>query len=255
MVLIILILVFGAGNHNKDDADSNYTTIKVLIYSGYNTDGNSVDQMEDCLELANQEHMVPGVKFAYNTSDYIDNQTLQGYDVVVMGGSSEGYQYIDNDDINLKNLKSFVQSGKGFVGICAGAYSAAAYTYQWYDGWGLAPDITDLPYEAEGNLTIEAAPDGAGMMNVTQRTISHINGPAMYTSGSNVTTFATYGNDNTDYPGYAAIMGEEYGKGHVLLSGVHPELSPQQADLFINFIMWAYNGTYINETTNTTGNT
>lgn len=248
-ILISVILIFGGGS-NEDE--TNYAVVKVLIYSGYNTDSNSITQMEDSIDQANNAHLVPGVKFTYNTSDVIDNKTLQGYDVVIMGGSSNGFQYIDNDDIDVDDLEDFVESGKGFVGICAGAYSAASYTYEWYEGWGLAPDILNLPYVSEGNLTIQSTTEGEGIMNVTDRTISHVNGPAMYTSSSDVVTFATYGSTNADYPGYAAIMGERYGEGHVLLSGVHPELAPQQVDLFINFIMWAYNGTYINETNNTT---
>ena len=251
-LLIILNLALGDGNLGVGN-QTNYHYIKVLIYSGSgysgSTSDNCVYQIESILNQANSQNFITGVRFAYNTSDVINNNTLSGYDVVIMPGSSEGYDYIDNDEINVTDLKNFVASGKGFVGICAGAYSGAQYTENWYYGWGLAPDVVNEPYLEVGNVTIDPTSAG-GVLDYKGGNISHINGPAMSTSGE-VVTFATY-SGNSSYEGYAAIIGDRYGDGRTVLSGVHPELTPQNPEMLINLILWAYNGTYENNTNNST---
>lgn len=249
VVLIAVNLILGEEGGVGDNI-TNYKTVNVLVYGGSGTSENCVNQIENCLDESNSQNMINGVKFKYKTSKEIDNNTLAGYDVVIMPGSSEGYDYIDNDDINVSDLKSYIASGKGFIGICAGAYSGAEYTDNWYYGWGLAPNVVNEPYLETGNVTIDITSAGNELIENSDITISHINGPAMYTSGSGVITFATY-SDNSSYSGYAAIVGDHYGEGRTVLSGVHPELTPQHSQMLIDFILWAYNGSYDNNSSNT----
>ena len=250
MILLIAVnLIMGEydiGFNNNSD----YKTVNVLVYSGTGTSENCVNQIIKCMGQSNSQNLITGVKFKYNTSSKIDNNVLDGYDVVVMPGSSEGYDYINNGDINVSDLKNFIASGKGFIGICAGAYSGAEYTDNWYYGWGLAPNVVNEPYLETGNVTIDITSAGNEILDSTKVTISHINGPAMSTSGSGVITFATYSN-NSNYYGYAAIVGDHYGEGRTVLSGVHPELSPQHTEMLVDLILWAYNGTDENKVTNT----
>ncbi len=247
MILILIgITLFLGGN---DQESENYTEIKVLAYSGSNSDENCVYQMGKILEQSNSQKMVSGVKFVYNTSDVINSETLDGYDVLIMPGSSEDYDYITNEDVNVDDIKSFIASGKGFIGICAGAYSAAEYTDGWYYGWGLAPNVVNIPYLEVGNVTIDATSSGNMVMGYSDQVISHINGPAMYVQGDGVLTFAVY-TGNSSYEGYAAIVGDHYGNGRTVLSGVHPELTPQDPELFVKLAIWGYNGSYVNDTTN-----
>lgn len=251
LIVLVVILNFTMGDGNWNDVNqTNYHHIKVLVYSGSGTSDNCVYQIENCLDKANNENYISGVKFTYNTSNFIDNNTLSGYDVVIMPGSSEGYDYIDNDEINVSDLKRFISSGKGFIGICAGAYSGAEYTENWYSGWGVAPNVINQPYLETGNVTIKATSSG-DLQEYSGEWISHINGPAMTTSSDGAVTFAIY-DENSSYQGYAAIVGDHYGEGRSVLSGVHPELTPQHAEMLINLIVWAYNGTYENSTSNLT---
>ena len=249
MVLLIALNLI-IGDNLTGENDTNYKTVKVLIYSGSGTSENCVYQIENALDESNSEKLVTGIKFKYNTSSVINNETLAGYDVVIMPGSSEGYDYLDNNDVNDTDLKNFVASGKGFVGICAGAYSAAEYTEDWYYGWGLAPHVVNEPYLETGNVTINYTSAGDDIFGSDNNTISHINGPAMITSGNSAVTFAVYSNDSS-YDGYAAIVGDYYGNGRTVLSGVHPELTPKHTKMLIDLILWAYNGTYQNNTTTT----
>jgi glutamine amidotransferase-like uncharacterized protein len=252
LIVLLIILNLALGDSSWEDTNqTSFHHINVLVYSGSGTSANCVYQIENCLDQANNENYISGVRFTYKTSNVIDNNSLSGYDVVIMPGSSEGYDYLDNDEINVSDLKSFIASGKGFIGICAGAYSGAEYTENWYSGWGVAPNVVNQPYLETGNVTIKATSSG-DLQKYDVEWISHINGPAMTTS-SDAVTFATY-DENSSYEGYAAIVGDHYGEGRSVLSGVHPELTPQNAEILVNLIMWAYNGTYENSTYNVTSN-
>ncbi len=250
IVLVVSCLSLGVGLVLGEDSDeTDYKVVKVLVYSGTDTSDISIEQVKKCMDQSNLENMTPGVKFVYDTSKVINNKTLSGYDVLIMAGSETGVHYIYNDDVDTVALKSFVASGKGFIGICAGAYSAANYTAYWDNGWGLAPSIINLPFLEKGNVTIQATSEGTGIIGKDVRMISHINGPAMNISGYGAVAFATYTDSNSKYNGYAAIVGDHYGEGRIVLSGVHPELSPQQAELLAKLIMWSYNGSYVKDAT------
>ncbi|NYB26140.1 MAG: hypothetical protein HVN34_02215 [Methanobacteriaceae archaeon] len=250
IVLVVSCLSLGVGLVLGEDSDeTDYKVVKVLVYSGIDTSDISIEQVKKCMDQSNLENMTPGVKFVYDTSKVINNKTLSGYDVLIMAGSETGVHYIYNDDVDTVALKSFVASGKGFIGICAGAYSAANYTAYWDNGWGLAPSIINLPFLEKGNVTIQATSEGTGIIGKDVRMISHINGPAMNISGYGAVAFATYTDSNSKYNGYAAIIGDHYGEGRIVLSGVHPELSPQQAELLAKLIMWSYNGSYVKDAT------
>ena len=250
IVLVVSCLSLGVGLVlGEDSSETDYTVVKVLIYSGNDTSDISIEQLKKCMDQSNLENMTPGIKFVYDTSKVINNRTLSGYDVLIMAGSETGVHYIYNDDVDTVALKSFVASGKGFIGICAGAYSAANYTAYWDNGWGLAPSIVNLPYLEKGNVTIQATSEGTGIIGKDVRMISHINGPAMHISGYGAVAFATYTDSSSKYNGYAAIVGDHYGEGRIVLSGVHPELSPQQAELLAKLIMWSYNGSYVKDAT------
>jgi glutamine amidotransferase-like uncharacterized protein len=250
IVLVVSCLSLGVGLVLGEDSDeTDYKVVKVLVYSGIDTSDISIEQVKKCMDQSNLENMTPGVKFVYDTSKVINNKTLSGYDVLIMAGSETGVHYIYNDDVDTVALKSFVASGKGFIGICAGAYSAANYTAYWDNGWGLAPNIINLPFLEKGNVTIQATSEGTGIIGKDVRMISHINGPAMNISGYGAVAFATYTDSNSKYNGYAAIIGDHYGEGRIVLSGVHPELSPQQAELLAKLIMWSYNGSYVKDAT------
>jgi glutamine amidotransferase-like uncharacterized protein len=250
IVLVVSCLSLGVGLVLGEDSDeTDYKVVKVLVYSGTDTSDISIEQVKKCMDQSNLENMTPCVKFVYDTSKVINNKTLSGYDVLIMAGSETGVHYIYNDDVDTVALKSFVASGKGFIGICAGAYSAANYTAYWDNGWGLAPNIINLPFLEKGNVTIQATSEGTGIIGKDVRMISHINGPAMNISGYGAVAFATYTDSNSKYNGYAAIVGDHYGEGRIVLSGVHPELSPQQAELLAKLIMWSYNGSYVKDAT------
>lgn len=231
---------FGTDDLGLGKAKTQYKVVKVLIYNGTEADANCVVQVENVLNTANSKNLTPHVKFVYNVTDIINSETLSSYNVLVMPGGNVGSDYLNSESINSDSIKNFVYSGKGYVGICAGAYAAAAYTEDWYYGWGIAPDVHAAHPMNDENTTVEITSEGKQVFDHGGlTTMSHENGPAMYASGGAIETFATYADNATGYQDYDAIVGDNYGEGRVVLSGVHPELAPQHPDVLADLIIWA----------------
>ncbi len=219
-------------------------TIKVLIYSGKGAINSCVSGVINCLHYSNNKNMVPGYKFSCGTTRTISSAKLSGYDVLVMPGGSSGLKYIQNIDVNA--IKKFVSSGHGYVGICAGAYSGSKYVEGLYNGWGLAPHVYCKHFDHEGNLLVTTSNSVKSLLGPSKTvTLAHYNGPAMYSHGGSIVTFATYANNR--YKGYKAIVGDYYCKGRTVLSGPHPELQPTNSNLLAKMVLWADHVNSINQ--------
>jgi glutamine amidotransferase-like uncharacterized protein len=209
---------------------------KVLIYNGDGVMGSSVEGIEDTINDSNNQNVSSNNKLEYNTTTTINSNTLSGYDVLIMPGG-ETIDYLHNDEIDANALKQFVSSGKGYIGICAGAYAASNYVVGEYSGWGLAPDVNTTIEGYEGPLQISSTPFGSKILNNSLTNIHMDNGPAMSTNNSQV-VMATFADNNTGYMNSPAIVGDNYGSGRVILSGPHPEMDPQNPLLLTNMVLW-----------------
>ena len=222
---------------SKAVSTTNTKTIKVLIYSGVGAINSCVSGVYNGLHSANTQHLVPGYVFSVKTTKTISSSTLSGFDVLVMPGGTSGITYIKYVDGNA--IKKFVASGHGYLGICAGAYSGSKYVEGMYSGWGLAPHVYCKHVTHEGTLLVKTGSAVSGLLGSSQTIkLAHYNGPAMYTSGGNVVTFATYADSSTGYNGYKAIVGDYYGNGRTILSGPHPELQPTNLKLLSKLVLW-----------------
>lgn len=217
-------------------------TIKVLIYSGSYASTNCVNGIIRALDYANTNNVIANVIFSYATSTVINSGTLSGYDVLAMPGGSGGYYYLNSGGISGSAIRSFVANGGGYLGICAGAYSAAAHTDGYYDGWGIADNIRCKAVNYEGPALVTITSAGQQVLGTSGPvTLAHYNGAAMYVSGDAV-VFAKYADGSTGFNGYAAIVGDYYGNGRVVLSGPHPELTPTVPTFVSKLIYWAADG-------------
>jgi glutamine amidotransferase-like uncharacterized protein len=147
--------------------------------------------------------------------------------------------YIETDKIDYVAIKKFVSGGKGYVGICAGAYVASKGVVGSYAGWGIAPNVNTESVSYDGKVPISITSYGSKVLKESSTQYIHMeNGPAMSTNVSQV-IMATYADNQTGYQNYAAIVGDSYGSGRVLLSSPHPELNPQNSQLLAAMISWA----------------
>lgn len=235
MVCGLILILFGYSQITASSQSNNSSkVVNVLIYDGTGTMGTSVNGVENCLNEINNKSS--NKKFKYSTTVEINSETLQGYDVLIIPGG-DASEYIQNSDIDNSSIKQFVSGGKGYLGICAGAYAATNYVDGYYSGWGLEPDVNAENVNYEGNLTVSTTSFGKHLTSSSDVTIFHENGPALYTSDT-THIISTYADNNTGYEGYADMVGEDYGSGRVILSGSHPELAPENPELLANMILW-----------------
>jgi len=227
----------------KTVSSTSTKTIRVLIYNGNGAITSCVSGIKTALTSVNNNNLVSGYKFTYATSTSISSSILSNYDLLVMPGGSSGRTYLNSLSSSAKSaIKSFVYSGHGFLGICAGAYAGSQYVDGMYSGLGVAPHVRSKSVSHEGTLPVTMSSSGSSLLGFSGTlNLAHYNGPAMYASGGTITTFATYADSSTGYKGYGAIVGDTYGSGRSVLSGPHPELSPQNPTLLAKMIIWASN--------------
>ena len=223
-------------------------TIRVLIYNGNGAITDCVTGIESALTSANNNNLVSGYRFIYATSGTITSSILANYDILAMPGGTSGKTYINS--VSGSAIRSFVSSGHGYLGICAGAYAGSQYVDGLYQAFGVAPHVRSKSVSHEGTLPVTMTSSGTQYLGFSGNiNLAHYNGPAMYASGGTITTFATYADGSTGYQGYGAIVGDTYGNGRSILSGPHPELDPQNPTLLARMIIWATN---VTQTTSTT---
>lgn len=231
-----------SSNTVSSEGTSTTKTIKVLIYSGQYSIGSCVSGIKTSLKTANSKKLAPGYKFTYATANTINSKTLRGYDVVAFPGGRDGDYYVRSGKISISAVKSFIKSGKGYLGICAGAYSGVKSVKGYYKAWGVAPHTVSTRPWVEGNVGMKIEPAGKALFGRSGTIpIAHYNGPAMYASGGEIVTFATYADNKCRSKGLGAITGDFYGKGRVVLSGPHPELVPRQPGILAKLVVWAAN--------------
>jgi glutamine amidotransferase-like uncharacterized protein len=238
-VFLVLAFTFNMVNplaSSKQKNETNNSVVKVLIYDGDGVMESSVEGVEKELNKSNNMNSVPNIHFEYSKSSIINSNTLLGYDALIMPGG-DASTYIENSDIDSDSIKQFVNGGKGYLGICAGAYAASNSVDGYYSGWGITPDVNAKNVEYEGNLSIQATSIGSNVINSSLNDIHMENGPAMYSNGSQV-VMAEYADNRTGYQNFAAIVGESVGSGRVILSGPHPEIDVQNPQLLAYMVLW-----------------
>lgn len=151
--------------------------------------------------------------------------------LIIPGGRSLPY-YEALGDAGNQNIVDFVKQGGSYLGICAGAYYAAAKTtfasnrpehtlildgaLYFFEGEAIGPVFAEDAFDYESEA-------GARLVSITwgEETFPvYFNGGCSFTENLNV--MARFSENSLP-----AILGFNYGKGRVLLSGVHPELDYQ----------------------------
>lgn len=146
----------------------------------------------------------------------VNEQTLKEFDIYIQpgGGQDISGSYGTIGDRGAKVIRQFVKSGKGFIGICMGAYLADK---DWIG-------LINTPLDSEvGRPGSPAFDEGDYTLQVTwnnkKEPFYYQDGPYFNntTSSKGFQAIAYYEN------GDIAIASYKYGKGNVILSGPHPE--------------------------------
>lgn len=205
------------------------TPLRVAIYDGYGAGAWA--------PLANWIEALERVDVAPIRPEQIRAGGLASYHLVVFPGGMASHQFYALGADGRDAVRSFIASGGGYLGICAGAFLAAAAPYEW--GMGLVDArILDHDHWARGAGDVEVELTDQGQRVLSSSTGPHLyryaNGPILEPAGipelEDFTVLAAFltgigegGADPAVMVGTPAIISSEYGAGRVLLSSGHAE--------------------------------
>ena len=175
----------------------------------------------------------PGIQITQLDGQQVRSGELDKFDVVILAGGSCDALMRSLAKDGIKKVKEFIKSGKGYMGLGGGAYftlradflNAQTKSPKWERGVGDKIETTEL------GCTV------FGEQFKGEHDVSYINGPVLNLNIDkrlpHVEVLAKYTTEfsENDVPEYVqidspAIMLSTYGKGTVLVFGVHPERTP-----------------------------
>lgn len=153
---------------------------------------------------------------------------LEKFDAIVMPGGWSVFEKVTAGNTGLDAIRTFVENGGRYLGVCAGAYLAAkdvlwqGHTYPYplvlFDGIaeGSLPEVAGWPKAGGVRVKVTAAGRRRGIGLADKHDFLYKGGPK-FVGGTNVEVLAKYPN------GSAAIIVRPFGKGEVVLTGIHFE--------------------------------
>jgi len=233
---------------SAEDASPVKTTkpIRVAVYQ----DAGVSDKVVHLLDLLKTH---PELAITKINGNDIREGKLQDTDVVLFPGGSGGGEAKSLEEAGRKEVRSFVERGGGYLGICAGAYLASA-DYDW-SLHILDAKVLDRAHWARGSGDVEVSltADGQKLLGAKsdRETILYWQGPLLAPAGkSEIPDFETLGTFATEIakngapkgvmPGTTAIARGTFGSGRVFCFSPHPERSePAVQGHVLKAIQWA----------------
>ena len=232
--------------------------LQVALFDGAGTGPSSFELMKVISEASDMSlyHVGP---------DEVKSEILKQFDVVVFPGGSGSKQGGAIGESGRTAVKEFIESGGGYVGVCAGAYLCSA-NYRWsldlidsraFTGTVDIPELgkKNLWYRGpETGIDIELTSKGEaifGSEGIPKNfEVRYANGPIITRQGSesleDYEVLAWFRSENslweqqkgtmTNTP---AIISGRFGKGRVVSVSPHPELTPALHPIISQVIRWA----------------
>ena len=188
------------------------------------------------------------------TTGNIANGVLRDLDVIIIPGGEGATQYMNLGVENMERIRNFIRSGKGAVGICAGAYlftDTPGYACMHING-GKAIDI-EHDNRGHGISAFSLTAEGKKLFpELAKRDKSYVmyyEGPVLVKSDSIPLPYTTMAIMETDVheEGNAPanmtnnrpfFIANEYGKGRVFSSISHPEATPGMMWMIPRMVRW-----------------
>jgi len=218
LVLLSLILYYNLHSSEK--------TIDIAIYSGRGT-------WQESVQAAKNMFLWMNYTVELVSANYINTIGLGNFRVLCIPG---GDMYAYSEDISAKgkeNIKSFTNSGGGYIGICGGAYFASEKVIwrgnqlsmtplELFLGTAEGPIDEIVPYPSYNmcKVNIVSSTHSITQSEPNSSWMLYYWGPALIPNENiDVTILGRY--DGGDK---AMMLAFNYGQGRVFLIGTHPEL-------------------------------
>lgn len=243
LVAIALPLMFSS---QGNAADTLGTTVRVAIYDH---SGGSANGPKNLMRI-----LIPDSGFAANvvTPQEIRDGALKDYDVLIMPGGSGSKQSAMLEQKGRDNVKKYVESGGGYVGICAGSYLASSH-YPWSLGI-INAKVWDRSHWARGtgSVELELSSSGSDVLKSERKVLDcyYGQGPLLVPDNQpdmpGYEVLATYGSEIAEkgapigaMVGTHAIIRSKYGNGRVMCFSPHPEKEGQPNSIMVEGVRWA----------------
>ena len=239
--LIVLVTFFlinclksGETPSSPNEGNENQQDRWIGLFSGRGT-------WDEGLEFLRNVIVNAGFQYREIDMNSINENQLEGCWLLIIPGGRAYWYAQDINDNGVSNIRNRVNEGMAYLGICAGAYFATEnviwngnqidYPLKIYKGTAVGP-LYEIDPERDGVTTevnIYSHPlngQHTGLMEMY-----YYDGPKFLSSDY----LATY--SVIQEP---AIVFSYYGKGMVLLSGVHPEVLDSSQNLLITWLNYLF---------------
>ncbi len=219
--------------------------IRVALYADKGATINDLPEVIDCLPKSE------GFTVTKVLAKEIRSDALDQYDVLICPGGSGSGEGETLGKEGREQIRAFVKSGGGYIGICAGAY-LASIEYPWSLGL-LNAHVLDRPHwdRGIGNVELKVSAAGKDALSSDNETCSihYENGPLLGPGGkegiAGYELLASYDTEMTQnappgtMKGTAAIARGKFGNGRVVCFSPHPEKTPGRAPFLQSAVRWA----------------
>jgi glutamine amidotransferase-like uncharacterized protein len=228
----------------------------VALYDAGGTGGRGVRHLQRILSKSS------GFELHHVGPPDIRAGVLDQFHLVIFPGGSGSKEAAALGKQGRQSVCDFVESGGGYVGICAGAYLATA-KYQWglalvnaqtFTGKRLIPDVGEksMWFRGSGNVKMELTDKGKAVLGDVADLVElrYANGPILSPAHRDdlppYRTWAVFRSEISKYEPQKgtmidspAIVAAEFGKGRVVVISPHPEATAGLEPLVRKCVTWA----------------
>lgn len=218
-------------------------SLRVALYRGPGTGGAGPTN------LMQQLSRPPQMTIQQVTAEEIQSGVLTNYQVVIFAGGIASKQSATLGEKGREAVRSFVGSGGGYIGICAGAYLATSRS----NGLKIIDAQTVSPkwQRGRGQVKIELTERAQGILPKLegQHDILYVNGPIVEPAGQPDledyqalalfrTELAKNGTPVGVMVNSPAIFAGPFGRGRVLCISPHPEQTKGLTEIVLSSVTW-----------------
>jgi len=238
LFLSVLFLSFFSCKTDKDFSTDIEKKSNKIIVGVYNGNGASAVCVIETIEALKIDKGIDGKEIS--PADISSNK-LSEFDVVIFPGGSGSKELNSLGKKGKKAIQDFIKNGKGFVGICAGAYMSMST--DGYPSLKLSSmEQLDRAHYNRGRGLVEFTITEKGVsifpeLKDKKVFLQYYDGPVMQLKDSSVKTNTEFAKFVTDItpdnfapsgvaPGKTFIYTEEVDKGKIIAIAGHPESTP-----------------------------
>ncbi len=229
--------------------------IRVAVYDAGGTGGSGVENMKRILE-ANS-----AIRLHHVGPADIQAGVLEQFDAVIFPGGSGKAEAAALEETGKQAVKDFIQTGGGYIGVCAGAFLATA-KYDWslalmnaktFTGYREIPGVgrKSMYLRGKGKVKMELTEEGKAIFgNVSDLLeVGYSNGPILSPHDrEELPAYIPLAMFRTEISQYEpqigtmintpAITANAFGEGRVITISPHPEGTPGLEAIIERSIIW-----------------